>query len=408
MKKIFSIIFIVLILLSLVSCKNSSDKLDLENIENNILAWPSFQKYDEITDTNVKNIILLIGDGMGENTIKDAAIVKGENLLMQGITHSTYVTTDSLDGTTDSAASATAISCGVKTHNKYIGVDGDANDVESICEFATAREMKTGLVATQIINHATPAGMVAHTDYRELFNQILKQEINAGVDVMFGGGSEYHTKNIQKRLDKNNYKYIDNIGELEALTLSEGEKALGMFSYNAIYATQEKAPTLAKMTQKALDLLDNENGFFLMVEGSNIDVQISNIDMDGAMLEMESFDQAIKVALDYASKNEGTLVLVTADHETGGIKYDPSYKKEDITNDLITSEGNHTSTNVLLYAYGARADVITEKDLIYNTDISKYMRQLLNETYGEKPPLLLNHNLDLDGDPPLNENSDAE
>lgn len=409
MKKFLSILVVLLIIISLVSCnKNISSSNNNATIEDNdtstesslnVLSWPQYKTYKYDEESKVKNIILMIGDGMGENTIKNAEIVKGDKLLMQGLKHTTYVSTDSLDGTTDSAAASTAMSCGVKTHNQYIGVDSDGNDVESICEFAMSRGLKTGLVATQIICHATPAGMICHSDYRQLYNELTKQEIMADVDILFGGGSEYHSKSVQRKIYEHHYTYIDKEDELNKLTYKDNQKVLGMFAYNAMYAGV--TPSLASMTNKALELLNSDKGFFLMVEGSNIDVQLSKIDMNAAIKEMMAFDQSVNVVLEFAQNNPGTLVVITADHETGGVKLPKSMKVEDVNNQLITSNGSHTNENVLLMAAGAQSDEFSKNNLIENTDISKIMRKLLNDSYGNAPIKLKNSNKITDGDQPL-------
>lgn len=405
MKKLISLTLAILLIFSLVSCNNSTatqNEANTRTSETTVSVdktadsseWTDFTTYTYNADVPVKNIILMIGDGMGENTIANAEIVKGDKLMMSGAPYKTHVTTNSLSGTTDSAASATAMSCGVKTYNQYIGIDGDKKDAESICEFAQARGLNTGLVATQIINHATPAGMIAHVDYRDLYNVILKQMINADIDVMLGGGSEYYTSKIEKLSKEHSYKYITTEEELNSLDTKADDKVLGLFSYGAMYAGD--TPSLDTMAKSALDILSNksenngDNGFFLMIEGSEIDVQLSRVNMKAAMEEMRTFDKAIKVALDFASKNEGTLVIITADHETGGVIIPESKDKKDINNDCITSGGEHTNTNVALFAAGARADKIAENDVIDNTDIAKYMRQFLNETYGEKETLFKN------------------
>lgn len=380
MKKVICLMMCAMLVVSLCACRQSYDTDTLE--------WVNYCEYELKTDTEVKNIILMIGDGMGENTIKCAEMLKGDKLVMSSLPYTTHVTTDSLSGTTDSSAAATAMSCGIKTYNQYVGVDKDKNDIESICEFAMARGLKSGLVATQIINHATPAGMIAHTDYRQLYQVIINQMVTAKVDVMLGGGNEYHTKKLQKLLDANEYTYIETADELKQLDKTKDDRVLGMFSYQNIEAG--KTPALATMTSKALDLLDNDNGFFLMVEGSDIDVQLSKINMSGAMKEMQSFDKAVDVVLRWAEDHPGTLVIVTADHETGGVTIPDS--KDDINDSCITSGGEHTNTNVLLMAGGARADEITKNDVIDNTDIAKFMRKFLNDTYGKAPTNILNHN----------------
>ena len=401
-KKILSIILIVMSVFALVSCTNQHSNNDTTETvttpsaqvvetttesPSDVLEWADCTGYMLEENVPVKNIILMIGDGMGENIIKNSDIVKGSPFATAYMPYSCYVGTDSLSGVTDSAASSTAISCGVKTKNKYIGMDENGNPVETIVEFAKARGLKTGLVATQIIPHATPAGMVAHNTYRDMFNDILKQMVNAKVDVMFGGGAEYaDTSKMQKRIEAAGYNYIKTSEELETLTV--GTKALGAFSYNALNAGMN--PSLTTMTSKALELLDNDNGFFLMVEASHIDIYEAQLDMDGTIAEMKAFDKAIDYTLRWAESHPGTLVLVTADHETGGVIVPESGLPEDVNNDCFTSGGEHTGADVKLFAAGAQADKILTAKRIENTEIAFIMRKVLNDTYGEKPVTLLN------------------
>lgn len=355
-------------------------------IDSDVTEWVDYKEYNLSTDEPVKNIILMIGDGMGENIIKAAEIVKGDKLVLDGIENRVYVNTDSLSGTTDSAAASTAMSCGIKTYNKYLGVDENGEAVETMCEFAQARGLKTGLVVTQIMPHATPAGMVCHYDARTVYNTLFKQMLKANVDVLFGGGSEYYKGSALKAAESNSYQYVTD--EDGFMSLSKDKKALGLFRYNAIYGNM--TPSLCTMTQKALELLSNEDGFFLMVEGSNIDVKENALDMDGTMLEMQSFDKTVDYVLSWAEDNPGTLVLVTADHETGGVTIPDNATAEDINNDCFTSDGEHTNVNVLLFASGAQSDKLFTEDVIENTDISKIMREQLNATYGEAEVKLLN------------------
>ena len=351
------------------------------------LSFVEFKEYNLEEDTEVKNIILMIGDGMGENIIENAEIVKGDKLSMRGMPVKSYVTTDSLDGTTDSAAAATAISCGIKTYNKYIGVDENGEAAETIIEFCKARGLKTGLVATQIIPHATPAGMVAHTDYRGLFNTILKQMINAEIDVMYGGGIEYtSTAKTQARLADRGYTYIETADELFSADLEA--PVMGAFNWSGMAAGT--LPSLTDMTASALDLLDNDDGFFLMVEESYIDIWEAELNMERTLKEMQSFDKCIDYTLSWAEEHPGTLVIVTADHETGGVTVPEDKKPENVNNDCFTSGGDHTSTNVPLFAAGARASELFSEDIIDNTDIAKIMRKALNDTYGETEVKLLN------------------
>lgn len=351
------------------------------------LSFVPYKEYSLDENAQVKNIILMIGDGMGENIIENAEIVKGDKLAMRGMSQKCYVKTDSLDGTTDSAAASTALSCGVKTHNQYIGVDENRHAVETMVEFAKARGLKTGLVATQIIPHATPAGMAAHTDYRGLYNVILKQMVNTGIDVLYGGGSEYSdTAKMQDKLESSGYTYIKTAEELSAGGFDT--PVLGAFNWGGMYAGG--LPSLTDMTASALELLDGEEGFFLMVEESYIDINEADLDMEGTIKEMQVFDKCIDYTLSWAEQHPGTLVIVTADHETGGVIVPEDKTPENVNNDCFTSGGEHTSTNVALFAAGARARELFSEELIENTDVSAIMRKALNDTYGVAEVKLLN------------------
>ncbi len=401
-KKILSLVLAILLCISLFACTGNTESTEpttdstapsAEYVEasteaqSDVLEWVQCKEYKLDEDVPVKNIILMIGDGMGENIIKNAEIVKGSPYATSYMPYSCYVGTDSLSGTTDSAAASTAISCGVKTLNKYIGMDAEETPVETIIEFAKARDMKAGLVATHIIPHATPAGMVAHVNYRDLFNNITKQMIKAEVDVMFGGGREYtDTEKMQARIESGDYSYIERAEELS--TLEKGKKAIGAFAYFDM--TSNVNPSLTTMTQKALELLEGDEGFFLMVEASHIDIFEAQEDMDSTMIEMQAFDKCIDYTLRWAEEHPGTLVLVTADHETGGVIVPESGLPEDVNNDCFTSEGEHTSADVKLFAAGAQAGNLFTEDKIENTDIALIMRKALNDTYGEKPVTLLN------------------
>lgn len=363
----------------------ADEKLGLADTD--VLEWVNYKEYSLEEDVPVKNIILMIGDGMGKNTIKAAEIVKGDKLIMSGMKNQTTVVTASqsvLDGNaefTDSSASATAISTGVKINNSELGIDPDGNELETICEYVQKYEMKTGLVDRHYVCHATPAGMVAHNNSRSNYQQILREMIKSNVNVMFGGGSQYYKNStkVQNTVKDCGYKYIDN--EQALLDLKAGEdKILGMFAYDNM-GSASMWPSLTTMTSKALELLDNEKGFFLMVEGSNIDVYAHNGDMKSTVEQMQAFDHTVDYVLNWAEQNPGTLVIVTADHETGGVQIPENATAEDINDTCFTSNGEHTNADVALMSAGAQAKGLCEKDLIDNTDIAKYMRKVLEDSH---------------------------
>ena len=404
MKKLLSALIAIAMLCSFTACASSqgngsSDAPSASQIEVQTetqaaeepevekLEWVDFAQYSLEEDVPAKNIILLIGDGMGKNIIKASEVVKGDKLVMSGMPHSTTVTTYSQSVTdgkaeyTDSAASATAISAGVKTTNEALGVDPDGEDVETICEFAQKLGMKTGLVARQIMCHATPAGMVIHNTSRGSYPKIMLDMVRSDVDVMFGGGSQYYSEytKIQSAVSEHKYKYITTGNELKSLSTADG-KVLGLFSYDNMGAA-DMSPSLMKMTAKSLELLDNDKGFFLMVEGSNIDSYEHKSDMETVLGQMQGFDETVDYVLKWAQEHPGTLVIVTSDHETGGVQLPENPKPEDINNTCFTSDGKHTNADVPLMASGAQSAGLCEKELIDNTDIAKYMRKVLSESH---------------------------
>lgn len=396
MKKALAIILSALIVLSaaaLTSCDGSPQPANAsqtgsstqateaaaektDDVKDKNLTYAEFKDYKLDTSVPVKNIILMIGDGMGLNAIKCAEIQKGGKFATAAMPYTAQVTTDSLTGTTDSAAAATALACGVKTYNKYIGVDKDNDPVESITEAAKGYGMKVGFAVTQHVAHATPAGFTAHVGNRDAFMQILGQQLKADIDVMLGGGQQFYRKGVKKLVEEHDYTYVSTPAELDAL--KPGKKVLGMFRYENILAGYK--PSLETETKKALELLENDNGFFLMVEASDIDTREALLDMDATLNEMKVFDHAIDTVLDYASKHPGTLVIVTADHETGGIKIPEGVDAKGLTSDLFTSGGEHTSTPVGIFAAGAQADSLFDKELIDNTDVAKMMKRVLKQS----------------------------
>lgn len=386
MKKLLAVILTAFMLLSVTACSTEKTTEETKTtepqvLETDVLKWADYKVYNLDEKENVNNIILMIGDGMGENTIKATEVVKGDKLVMSGLKHKTHVTTYSQSVTegeaefTDSAASATAISTGVKTYNGYIGVDKDGNKLETITEYCQKLGMKTGVVDRHYVCHATPAGMVAHNDFRGAYRAILNEMIKSGVNVMLGGGSQYYTPSVEENAKENGYKYVSTGEELQDLT-NKDEKVLGLFAYDNMKNVELK-PTLTTQTAKALELLENDNGFFLMVEGSNIDVSASEGDMADTIKQVQAFDQSVDYVMNWAESHPGTLVIVTADHETGGVKLPENPTPDKINDSCFTSDGEHTNTNVLLMADGANSADLCKKKVIDNTDIAKYMRKVL-------------------------------
>ncbi|KAF7782011.1 alkaline phosphatase [Pseudoalteromonas rubra] len=284
-----------------------------------------------------KNIIYMIGDGMGpafttayrymqddkatkvvEPTVFDSILV--------GMAH-TYPDDDTV--VTDSAAGATALSTAAKSYNGAIAVDTHKQSLKTMLEIAKEQGMTTALVATSQINHATPASFAAHNESRRNYDEIADDYIDnkiAGklpVDLLLGGGTKYFIRddrNLVNEFKEAGYQYADAFDKLDSLSRLP---ALGLFAEVAFpHAIDSKEPKrLTSMTNKALGLLDNHNekGFFVMIEGSQIDWCGHANDIACAMKEMDDFAGAITAAKAYIDKNPDTVLVVTADHSTGGL-----------------------------------------------------------------------------------------
>nr|WP_087071246.1 alkaline phosphatase [Paenibacillus bovis] len=303
--------------------------------------------------TAPKNVILFIGDGMGEasrNAIRYATVGKNGTLEMDKMPVSGLVRTSSSDSlVTDSAAAATAIATGVKTYNGAIGMDAKKKPVTTVMELAKKAGMSTGVVTTSQVTDATGAAFGAHVENRSAQSDIAKQYIeNSKIDVLLGGGEDFwypkgtagaHPDapaedpsegskgtqgNLVERAKKLGYDYVTDTAEMKA---SKSGKLLGLFANEEMFQAHNELgnkynPTvsLPDMTTKALDVLSKNNkGFFLMVEEEGTDEMAHDNDAALTIKAGQQLDKAVKVAKDYAKKHPDTLVLVTADHETGGM-----------------------------------------------------------------------------------------
>jgi alkaline phosphatase len=229
---------------------------------------------------------------------------------------------------TDSAASATAMSTGVKTYNGAIAVDKNQSKLKTVIETAKEKGKATGLVATAQITHSTPASYGAHNINRknmraiadDYYDDLVKGKHK--IDVLLGGGFDLFfrkDRNLIEEFKKDGYHFVTNIHELKK---DKSGQVLGLFARKGLpkmIDRTEDIPSLADMTMSAIERLNqNHNGFFLMVEGSQIDWAGHDNDIVGAMSEMEDFEKAFKVAIDFAKRDGHTLVVATADHSSGG------------------------------------------------------------------------------------------
>ncbi|PWW01272.1 alkaline phosphatase [Mangrovibacter plantisponsor] len=392
---------------------------------------------DSLSDKPAKNVILLIGDGMGDSEITAARnYAMGAGGYFKGIdalpltgqyTHySLDKQTHKPDYVTDSAASATAWSSGVKTFNGALGVDVNSKPHPTILELAKAAGLATGNVSTAEIQDATPAALVAHVTSRKCYGptatlekcaanalqnggagSISEQLLNARADVTLGGGAKTFAENavagdwagmsLLEQAEKRGYLVVTDANALEAVQSANQDKpVLGLFSEGNMpvrwngpkashYGNLEKppvtcevnpartasVPTLAQMTEKAINLLSqNKKGFFLQVEGASIDKQDHAANPCGQIGETVDLDEAVQKALEFAREDGNTLVIVTADHAHASQIIPPKTKAPGLTQALNTKDGAimvmsygnseedsqaHTGTQLRVAAYGPHA-----------------------------------------------------
>lgn len=327
-----------------------------------------------IVSSRAENIILMIGDGMGENHLEVAKIYEGKELtLTSKFSASGEVITRSLTpGPTDSAAAATAMATGRKVGNGRISYsNGDA--VKTIVEYSQEIGKKTGIVTTKSVTDATPASFSAHAKKRSLQSDIAEQQIyNSNLDVLFGLGQEFFSE-YSDVISNDNRDYCVSFAELGE---AQKDQAFCILPDDGI-STIGNDKTLAFLTDKALDMLEknNENGFFLMIEGAKIDTASHNKDIQMMINELTAFDDAIAVALNYAKATPNTTVIVLADHETGRIRIPANPEAQDISNSWIKTS-THTIRNVPYYIYGPGTGELPA--IIDNSDVFLIMCQLFD------------------------------
>lgn len=353
------------------------------------IFW-SNSNFNILKSSMPRNIILYIGDGMGLCCITAAKIVKG-HLAMEELPHTGFVITFPADDKiiTDSAASATALATGFKTDNAFIATRSHSNGnnhteldtLKTVLEWAEEKGMSTGLVVTSSITHATPACFASHVNSRWDEVEIAKQMAFKNIEVLLGGGRKFFlpdstAEGVRKDgldlLDvfkSRGYAVVMKKEELYQLDLNQIRKIVGLFSNDALPVVSERTPTLSEMTQKALEVLKKDkDGFFLMVEGSQIDWRGHENAGQQLIEETIEFDNAITAGIEFASKNPCTLIVVTADHETGGCAIIDGALSEHSA-EMAFSTTAHTAVMVPVFASGPGSDVF--QGIIDNTFIGE-------------------------------------
>lgn len=307
-----------------------------------------------------KNIILFIGDGMGLAQVYAAMTASDRPLNLERFPFTGFSKTYSAnDYITDSGAGGTALACGVKTNNGMIGVRPDSSVVRSIIEIAHSKGLSTGVLSTSSVTHATPASFVAHNAGRGNYEDIARDFLSGSADVFIGGGENHFRSrkdgaDLTVQLREMGY---DVVYTLDDLKKSKSSKIAGLLAKEHMQkASEGRGSALTEMTMKAIETLSrNDKGFVMMVEGSMIDWGGHEKNIDYVVSEVRDMDDAVGAALDFAAADGNTLVMVTADHETGGITLNGGNLATH-TIEAGFSGGDHTAIMVPVYSYGPGAE----------------------------------------------------
>ena len=367
-------------------------------------------------EPKVKNVIYLIGDGMGFGAVSSLLLTEDEPTgfeiaspvigLSETCSANNYVT--------DSAAGGTALATGTRTNNGYAGADPDGNQLTSVLRKAQTYGMKTGIVVNTTLTEATPAAFYAGVTSRKFVYDIAKQFTESEVDVAIGGGLDHFVGrpdsldltatliekgydvylNWETVLETESDKFVgilplydlhrreENNGEASAAEGQEVCLAAQMAALNEDTTREHLSePTvyLEKATTKALEVLsrNNKDGFFLMIESAIIDGYGHNNDGEGMIVEMQEFNCTLRKMIEYVNQHPETLLVVTADHETGGtgVYYNGHTPGNEGPLRLKFSTSGHTGTVVPIFAYGAGAENFA--GVMKNTDIPKKIDALI-------------------------------
>ena len=319
--------------------------------------------YDVVTVSQpkgkkVKNVIFMIGDGMGFEQISCGWVVNGGKLNMEQMPYFGASRTTAANALiTDSCAGGTALAIGEKTNYGYIGLDKDGNPVVSVLQEARRNGKKTGVAVVCRINDATPSDYSVNAPDRRDEEGIAELYLDSGLDFISGGGLQFWTsrsdgRNLVEEMQAKGYTFVD---KLEDIRSAKGDKFLGLYGPLDLPPYTERGEVLMESTKKAIEMLDNPKGFFLMVEGSQIDDYGHRNTIGPVVEELHDFDRVVGEVLKWAEKDGQTLVVVTADHATGGLTLLKGSVEEHKVQVNFSTKG-HNGILVPVFAYGPHAE----------------------------------------------------
>lgn len=327
---------------------------------------------------NPRNVILLIGDGMGIDQLYSGIVASPHPLNIERFSICGFSKTNSANHfATDSGAAATAIACGVKTNNGLIGMSADSVTVKSIFELAKEHQLSTGIVASSSLTHSTPAAFVSHQTSYDMYDEIASDYFKSGIDVFVGGGKRYFEKredgqNISEQLKSKGYQICYSLPDF---INAKGPKVAGFLYDDQAPPLPQRSTMLPDASKTAIQLLSpNKKGFILLIEGAQIDWACHDGNIQQLVREIIDFDSAIGKALDFAERDKHTLVIVTGDHETGGLALtDAKPGTDSIQATFLTKQ--HTGSLVPIFAFGPGAQQFS--GFMQNTVFKAKLEKLL-------------------------------
>lgn len=354
----------------------------VNNFENDDL-YTAVQTYEPVSvaqpeGKKVKNVILMIGDGMGLEQLSAAWVVNGRHLnITDNFPYTGLQWTYSASKlVTDSAAAGTALATGSKTNNGMIAMSPDRQPLETLSEYAKSKGMKTGTSVVCRICDATPAVFSTHAAHRDSLYDITAQFVDSRLDFLFGGGLRWWEnrpdgRDLTAEVEAKGYTFVKDVKALEAV--KEGP-VIALTSYMELPAALDREGAHQASVAKALELLDNKKGFFLMVEGSCIDDYGHANKVGYVMEEIFDFDRTVGVVLEWAAKDGETLVIVTADHATGGMTLLDGNIAEQRVGVNFSNTG-HNGVAIPVFAWGPRAEEFV--GIYENAELSQKIKKII-------------------------------
>ena len=325
------------------------------------LLFPWVMIHSQQTEKEPLNIILMIGDGMGLSQITAGMYVNNNTSTLENFSVVGLSKTHAIKSlVTDSAASGTAMACGDKTYNGVVGINYLNKNLKSILEICEENGYNTGLIATSSIVHATPASFYANVSSRKKYEDIAMQLSTSEVDYFIGGGKKHFNQREDGRNLIKEMKSIDIVKNLKGFQKSEADK-IGLFTYKdePPSLNQGRDPLLPEYLSATLEKFKNrEKPFFVLVEGSQIDWGGHANDVDYITSEFIEFNNAIGIALNFLEENPNTLIVVTADHETGGLAIIKGETKN-FEIEAGFNTGGHSATMVPVFSHGKNASLFS-------------------------------------------------